>query len=211
MKTFLNETQLAKLSHTIGEMEKSTSGEIRLMIVRRSSAIGHVDDLLWLILLVLSFLTIWFFRHDMILFERWWMLPALFAGLFAVARLLARTAFIQRVLTSGADLQQQVWARAEVEFSREIKGRTRSSTGILLYLSLMERRAVVLADAGIASKLPPDTWDGVTSVILAGAKTGQWTEKLEESIRLCGGYLAQHFPQEARDTNELSNAVIVKE
>jgi putative membrane protein len=118
---------------------------------------------------------------------------------------------VQRWLTAAEDLKHQVWARAEVEFNREIAGRTRSNTGILLFLSRMERQAVVLADKGIASKLPPETWSKVVGLIVDGARTSQWAAKFEEALRVCGGLLASHFPQELDDSNELPNQVIVKD
>ncbi len=209
MKVQLTDTELTKLSAVIGEMEESTSGEIRLMIVRRSSVIGHIPELLGLILLSITFVGVWFFRHDFV--EHWWVWPAMFGVSMALSLVGARSQFIQRALSSSHDLEAQVWTRAEVEFGREIKGRTRSATGVLLFLSLMERRAVVLADQGIAGKLPPETWDQVVRVILSGPATGRWAEKLEEAIRLCGRLLAEHFPQEPGDTNELPNAVIIKD
>lgn len=207
----LNDIELARLAKVIGEMEGQTSGEIRVVIARRSSTFGHVLPLLWSLLLAASFLLIWFGRHEWVFWERWWMWPVIFVITYIFAAALTRLASVQRGMTPSNDLKQQVWTRAELEFHREGLTRTRSGTGILLFVSLLERQAVVLADKGIASKAPAQAWDKVVELIVHGARTGRWAEQMELAIRACGAYLGQHFPPEPGDTNELSNQVIIKD
>ncbi len=211
MKEILNKAEQERLAAVIGEMEDKTSGEIRLMIVRRSSATAHVQPLLWSLLVAATFLILWYGRHDVVLWEGWWLWPAIVVVHAGIAWALSRFDSVQRRLTPFRDLKHQVEVRAEVEFTREGLTETRSRTGILLFVSLLERQAVVLADKGIAGRVEAGTWDQVIATILEGARSGRWAEKFEVAIRLCGGYLAAHFPQEAGDTNELSNAVIIKD
>lgn len=210
-QSFINESELAKLAMVIGEVEKKTSGEIRLMIVKRSSVTGHVHTVLWAMMVSATFLGLWFWRHDVVLWEQWWMWPAILGGLYVVSAVLARLEWVQRRFTPHHDLHHQVWARAEVEFHREGLSQTHLHTGVLLFVSLMERQALVLADKGIADKVAPHTWDLVVRTMVEGARTGRWAEKLEQSIRQCGEYLADHFPPEAVKTNELPNEVIFKD
>jgi putative membrane protein len=207
----LSKSELKKLADVIGEVEEKTSGDIRLMIVKRSSVTGHVHLLLWSLLLSLTFLYLWFFRHSVILWERWWLWPSIILGQYILAAILSRSEFLQRVFTSHHDLSHQVWARAEVEFHRQGLSNTHSHTGVLLFVSLMERQALVLADKAIADKLPPNAWDKVAGIISDGARSGRWAEKLEEALRDCGTYLALHFPGQAGNTHQLPNIVILKE
>jgi putative membrane protein len=210
-KQILTHQELKRLADVIGEVEEKTIGEIRLMIVGRSAVTGHVHNTVWVLLLAVSFLLIWFERHDLIYFERWWLWPALIVGLYLFANILSRFQFIQRAFTSNHDLHHQVMARAEVEFHREGLNGTLAHTGVLIFLSLMERYAVVLADKGIADKLPVHAWDKVVSKVIAGARSGHWADKLEEAIRECGTYLASHFPPQGLKSNELPNTVIIKD
>jgi putative membrane protein len=209
-KPILSQKELKHLAEVIGEMEDKTIGEIRVMIVKRSAMTGHVHNTLWVFLLALSFLLFWFERHDLIYFERWWLWPSLVIGTYLVANILARSAFVQRAFTPSFDLHHQVLARAEVEFHREGLSGTKAHTGVLIFLSLMERVAVVLADKGIADKVPVHGWDKVIAKVLAGARKG-WADKLEEAIRECGAYLAAHFPSTGAKADELPNTVILKE
>lgn len=210
-KQILNEKEMDRIAEVIGEIEKKTSGEIRVMIVKRSSVAGHVQSLLWCAFIATAFLAVWFGRHDLIFFERWWLWPSIILASYLLAKILSRLEAVQRQLTPARDLYHQVWTRAELEFHREGLSGTKAHTGVLLFLSLMERSALVLADKGIADKVPPHTWDKVVNTMLSGARTGQWAEKLEQALRECGAYLAEHFPAENGKANELPNTVIVKD
>ncbi len=207
----LSDQELKKLGEVIGEVEKKTCGDVRLMIVKRSAVTGHVRLLLWALLVSLTFLFLWFNRHSLILWERWWLWPSILLGQYVIAALLSRSQLLQRLFTSYYDLHHQVWARAEVEFHRQGLSDARSHTGVLLFVSLMERQAVVLAGKAIADKLPSDAWDPVVKIIIEGARSGRWTEKLEQALRECGAYLANHFPPQPGKSKELPNAVILKD
>jgi putative membrane protein len=118
---------------------------------------------------------------------------------------------VQRLVTRPSVLAQWVWLRAELEFHREGLGKTIDRTGILILLSVFERRAVVLADKGINEKLDKNVWQEVIDSVVDGVKKGQLADNLELAIKQCGNLLAKHFPIKPDDTNELSNTVIVKE
>jgi putative membrane protein len=201
---FLTPQKLEHLGDVIGEAESRTSGEIRLVIVRRSLVAHHAAPMLWLIFIALA-------AVFLPLHQAWWILPTVMFGALVLAFPLSRWQRMQLWLTPAADIHHAVWARAEIEFLREGLSHTRDRTGILLFLSRLERQAVVLADQGIASKLPASTWDDVVQTILAGARSEDWAPKLAEAIRLCGDHLAQHFPAKPDDSDELSNAVVVKD
>jgi len=80
---------------------------------------------------------------------------------------------------------------------------TRDRTGILIFVSLLERRVQVLADRGIHLRVPDGTWDGVVERVVAGIRSGRADQGLIDGIRLCGEILARHFPPRPDDANEL--------
>lgn len=209
----LTEQELKKLADVIREVEEKTCGDIRLMIVKRSAVTGHVHLLLWSLLVSLTFLILWSTRSNPIFWpffwEQWWLWPLILLCQYVIAAFLSCLPVLQRLFSSHHDLHHQVWARAEVEFHRQGLSDTRSHTAVLLFVSLMERQAVVLADKAIADKLPPHTWDQIVKMIIQGARTGHWAEKLELALRECGVYLATHFPPQAGKSNELPNTVIL--
>jgi putative membrane protein len=210
MKTPLTKSELDRLAQVIAECEKKTSGEIRLMLVKRSSPVGHVLPTLWLSFVVVALLILWFMRSHFE-FTPIWLIPSVLLGAVLLAAALARCPFFQRLLVTSRDLQHNVWVRAELEFHREGLNHTQGATGILLFLSLFERQAVVLADRGISSRLKESAWEDVVEKIVQGARSKRLAARLEEAIRLCGDHLAEHFPSQPGDVDELSNAVIVKD
>ena len=203
----LSEKELRELADVIGEVEKKTTGELRLVIVGSSTPIGNVLKILFLInatvlTLVLSYVELVLEYHLLPL----GLIPAGIASLL-LAWLLARFPTVQRWVSSRADMELEVWERAELEFYREGLGATSGKTGILILLSLMEHQAVVLADKGISSKLD---WNEVVGLVTEGARTKNLRPKLEEAIRKCGAILAQNFPATVTNHNELPNHVVVK-
>jgi putative membrane protein len=211
--SLLSQAQLDALARAIGEAEKRTSGEIRLMIVKRSTPVGHVPQVLWLMLVALSLLVLWFERDHFVLGAPLWLIPALLFGAAVIAYVLSYSATIGRLFVSMPDRRQAALARAELEFHREGLSHTQGATGILLFLSRFERQAVVLADRGIASRLDPSVWKDVVALITSGAagSADHLEAKLKEAISLCGRLLAEHFPIQPGDVNELPNTVIVKD
>ncbi len=211
IQNLLSREELDHLADVIAESELKTSGEIRLMIVGRSSRSSHVFPLIACFLSTLLIVAIWYEREWILLSgHNWWVVSALWFSAIA-AWVLSRFQFIQRTLTSPADLEHQVAMRAEIEFHREGLSRTAGSTGILIFLSVMERQAVVLADKGIAEKLDKKIWLEVVNLVIEGARSNKLASKLEEAVRRCGNLLSAHFPIQPGDVNELSNTVIVKE
>ncbi len=217
----LTDKELDELAEVIQQVELKTSGEVRLLIVHSSAVMGHVFPLLWAMFSATFFLLAYLMHLNEVgltsvapwsqIFAPAWMGIYGLALSFFLSAVLARFDFVKRLMTSTEDMNQQALARAEVEFHREGVAKTRAKTGILLMLSVLEHQAVVLADRGIATHVSQSTWDGVIELILKGAKSGQLSAQMKEALLLCGKLLAEHFPREVTDRNELSNAVMVKE
>jgi putative membrane protein len=214
----LTREELDRLANTIAEAEKKTSGEIKLMIVKRSSKLPDVFKVLMLFFATMLMILCWYERENWFLYSGFFYTRYLsYIGIVvlvvsaALAWIFARFEFVQRLVTRPSVLAQWVWLRAELEFHREGLGKTIDRTGILILLSVFERRAVVLADKGINEKLDKNVWQEVIDSVVDGVKKGQLADNLELAIKQCGNLLAKHFPIKPDDTNELSNTVIVKE
>jgi putative membrane protein len=211
LKRYLNNAGLEQIRKTILDVEKTTSGEIVPMIVQRSSVIGHVPVILFCVFSLFFFL-FGLEAHQARLFgtvSRLWLIVD--AGVFAVlSSFLSRCTFIQRQLTPQQDLGAQVAMRAEVEFYEAGLDKTAGATGILIFLSMMERHVVVLADKAIASRLPQSTWNDLVQLLLEGARCRDLGTGFSKAIRRCGELLSPHFPIQPGDTNELSDNLIIK-
>lgn len=210
-QNLLSDDELKSLSAAITQVERRTSGELRLIIAQRSSRTSHVFPLLTLMLASLSLIYLWTARHLLMLGDTTWILPAVLIGALALGYLFSRIPSVQRRLTRPADLEHQALMRAELEFHREGLGGTADKTGILIFLSVFEHQAVVLADKGIAAKIDQKVWSEVIAMVLEGVRKKRLRENLEKAIHLCGDLLTKEFPIKDGDKNELPNHVLVKD
>ena len=128
--------------------------------------------------------------------------------LFLVVALLASIPAVRLLLTPAALKREKVRRRAQQQFAAQGLHLTRERTGVLIFASLAERRAEVIADEGIASRLPPEAWNDVLAALLAGMKAGDPGAGFAAAIQLSGDLLAAHAPPRPDDHNELPDTVI---
>ena len=116
---------------------------------------------------------------------------------------------LRLLLTPGAIRTRRVHARALALFRTAAEQRTKAATGVLLYLSLAEHRAEIIADEAIHSKVSPDVWGEAMAALIAAVKQGRPGDGMAEAVAKIGGVLAEHFPRSEGDTNELPDRLIV--
>lgn len=208
---YLKDDTESLVADAVRKAEAITAGEIVPMVVERSAVNGHVAPLLFLLLTCLYFVTdapkflIPWHQNYLI----WTSVHLAVLGAFTFV--LARFAWIQRVLTTAHDREVQVFRRATAEFYAAGLNRTQGATGILLLVSLAERQATVLADEAIAAKVPVETWVEVVELILKGVKQGDLGGGLVQGIKRCSEILAPYFPVQPGDINELPDGLILKQ
>lgn len=110
-------------------------------------------------------------------------------------------------LFSFLSAEQAVEKRAEKEFLALGIQQTEDRTGVLIMLSLRERRAVVKADKSINDKVPAGTWEKVVDLAVAGIQQGKAGEGISDAVLETGRILTQHFPIKPGDKNELADDV----
>lgn len=96
------------------------------------------------------------------------------------------------------------------EFARHGLAGTDAATGVLIFVSLFERRVIVLADKAIAEKVSDDAWDKLDAHVLDGVVRGELATGLCTAIEEAGTLLAEHFPWVEGDRNELPDRVVVR-
>ena len=86
--------------------------------------------------------------------------------------------------------------------------RTHGRTGVLIYLSMREHRAEIVADEAIASKVTPETWGEAMAAMLVHIKQGRCADGMIAAVEQVGTVLAEHFPRAEDDQNELPDRLI---
>ncbi len=111
-------------------------------------------------------------------------------------------------LTPRAILAARVRARAIDLFKVGTEAKTLGRTGILLYVSLREHRADIVADEAIAAKVAPEIWGDAMAALIDLVRKGQPGEGMAEAVRQMGTVLAEHFPRGSENPNELPDRLI---
>ncbi len=89
--------------------------------------------------------------------------------------------------------------------------KTRDRTGILIFISLLERKIELIADSGINEKITQSRWNDIVTHIISGIKAKELANNLIEAIDECGKLLSKYFPIKKDDENELENEINVLE
>jgi putative membrane protein len=124
-------------------------------------------------------------------FWLWIILPAAVGaalGLLAVHLVPA----LHRWLAGAELMDLRTRRRAAAAFVEQEVFATTERTGILLFLSLFERRVVVLADAGIHARVADGEWEGVVHRVVAGIRQGDPGAALAAAVAECGDLLVRH-------------------
>jgi putative membrane protein len=207
-----SEQDMNTIRAAVEAAERRTRGEIVPMVVPVSARYRDASYLAGLILalMILAVLSVdygwgrwqWTGRHP-----GWMIIGALAA--YALGTFIGRFPPIIRLLTSDERMAMKVRLRAERAFYEEGLHKTKEGTGILIFLSLLERRVEILADQAIDARVPPDTWDTLVRDLVHGIRADRQTEAFCDVIARCGDLLAIHFPTRGGDNpNELSDELI---
>lgn len=201
---------LKRVAEAVAKAELRTQGEIVPMIVRSSSAIGHIPLMITALLSCVGLVILLPF-YEFVADTKWiYGVPLAFFAIFGFSFVLARSQTIQRWLIPDFDEEIQVRRRAAAEFALAKISKQSQRKGVLLFASVMERKVVILPDEGLQADCPPETWNEVAGILAASLKRGAWAEGFEKAIEKCGEVLSKAAPG-GEHRNELANSLIIKE
>jgi putative membrane protein len=141
-------------------------------------------------------------------FNLWIFLGALAPLFLVIQAAVKRIPLLKRVFISDREMQAQVRDAAEIQFYRKGVFRTREATGVLIYVSVFERKVRVLGDRGINLRIPEGTWAGVAATIAQGVREGRPAESVCRAVGRVADLLAEKFPVAPGDVDELKNLVV---
>jgi len=219
----LSDADHDRVSAAVSAAEATTAGEIVTIVTERSD--GYTDvALAWAALvaatalLALSLLPAFYLGLIDRITGTWaneWTPGEIFLVALAVATLkflgillIQLWPPLKYALIPGAVKSRRVLVRAITCFKVGAERRTHGRTGILIYLSLREHRAEIVADAAIASKVAPEVWGEAMAAMLAEIKAGRLADGMIAAVERVGAVLAEHFPRAENDINELPDRLI---
>ena len=222
MKRYFNQRELNRISEAIANAEKRTSGEIAVAFVKQSDTYAIYDLLVALLLGVVFFNILLYFYTpiDYFIQMHTWhysnQITTAVIGLssfifIALLYLLFNIPFFDRFIVPKKVMAKKVSDRAFLYFIQAGITETRDRSGILIFISYLERRVMIIADSGVNKKIEQEKWAEFIDEIVLGIKKGQLTDHLIQVIKKCGYLLEEYFPIKEDDTNELSNEMTILE
>ncbi|MBA2934757.1 hypothetical protein HZF05_11680 [Sphingomonas sp. CGMCC 1.13654] len=218
-----NEADRIRIGQAVTAAEANSDGEIVTVVAEQSDSYNDVV-LHWAVLvLFLAVAVVAAIPGRLILlldivaggWDTWTPgeLIAILLVALAVKFLIARWIFglkpIRLALTPHGTKARRVRRRALLLFRLATENRTRAKTGVLLYLSLAEHRAEIIADAAISAKVTPETWGAAMAALIDAVKDDRPGDGMVASIGQIGQVLSEHFPRSPDDTNELPDRLIL--
>lgn len=191
-----------RIAAAITAAERRTSGEI-VCVLARSSSEGTAIPVLAAALAALALP---------------WLLMALTTlpvqailglqlGLFAVLVLLLGLPRVRAILLPPGTRRTLAHRAAMEQFMARGIGRTEGRTGVLVFVSLAERYARIVADEAIAARVPQAQWQEAIDALVGHMRDGRVADGFVEAIGRCGDVLAAHFPQMPGDRPELPDRI----
>lgn len=219
----LSAEEHTRVSQAIAAAESTSDGEIVTMVTNLSDSY-HDVALHWAVTVLITVLALCAAFHRAV--EGWY--DRLFGGwgaehglgellffamvlavlAFTVVLLALRSMPLRLALTPGPTRTRRVRRRAIALFKAAAERRTIGRTGILIYLSMGEHRAEIVADEAIVKVTDPDTWGEAMAALLAEVKQGRVADGMVAAIEEVGTVLTRHFPRSSTDTNEIPDKLI---
>jgi putative membrane protein len=210
-ENFLTQDERERVTQAVKEAELQTSGEIVPMIVSKSSDYTRANliatllyslPLTYILAHILSrylwvdFLNIHFF---FLLFVP---LALIFSWIISTNPVLAR------MFISSEELAFEVEEEATKSFFTERLYETKEANGILLFISVFERKAWILADRGIDERIDQGKWQKIVDTLTHEIRRNKRGTGICEAIGIIGTILKDHFPYHRNDSDELHNLII---
>ena len=135
-------------------------------------------------------------------------LVVLLALAFLIVRLILAWMPLRMALTPGRTKTRRVHRRAIELFRTGCELKPKGRTGVVLYLSMLEHRAEIVADEAIATRVEPETWGEAMAVLVDEVKAGRPGEGLAKAVEKIGDVLERILPRTVDDENELCDRLI---
>lgn len=188
-----------ELSQCVREVETQTDAEIVIVVRARSASYRHAD---YIFGALVSFATLLFMLFSPFEFSHYWVAIDVALLFILGAYVSSRTSALRRLLTTKKQRAEAARTSAAAMFYEAGIANTDAEMGVLIYLSLFERRLELIADRGVLTALPPLEWNERLFELRQAGRRPQ-LQTLLKAVRDLGALLAAHLPPTGENPNEL--------
>ncbi|MBC7538831.1 MAG: TPM domain-containing protein [Bacteriovorax sp.] len=196
------------IKNLITQAEKRTQSEIVPMITHHSDIYPAAHFRAAIILSFLFSLALYFSPLNIInpIYFLWIQIPGLYFGYF-----LGHFSFIKKLLITQDEMNKEVEQKAYEAFFHHNLHLTKHHNGVLILISVMERKIKIIADIGISKKVEQKVFDEIIFQFTQKIKDGNFVGGLSDSIESVTNVLETYFPATGEKSNELNNDLIIEE
>lgn len=205
---FFTEEEKKQIKETTQDIESRTIGEVAVMVVDSSDRYVEAEITGGVLIgsLLSLIVTISYFHSSI-----WSYIPLSFLFFFPVLFLFKSVPILKTAFIGIKRKEDTVRLRAVRAFYEKGLYKTKKNTGVLFFLSLLEKKVWVLADKGIYEKIEQETLNKFARIVSQGIKDGRACDALCESMKEAGELLSRYFPITPGDIDELPDEVMTDE
>jgi putative membrane protein len=205
-RPFLTDRAQEALQAAIRSLESASGAEMVIAVRARTGSYLHADLTAGLMVgvAVLAGLLFLPWRFELV----WFLVDPLAAGVVA-GWVCSRWPGLRRRLTGAGERRERVESAARSLFVEKSIHRTRHRTGLLLYVSLLEKDAAVVADLGLEALTFTQAWMEEVEAIIAAVRGGASGEEVAASLGGLAALLASAVARPADDVDEIPDEVWV--
>ena len=210
-QSFFSKEEQTRICETVHKAELKTSGELVPMLVCEShsyplAAIRGAAFVALLTALIVTPLIAGMFWLES---SNLWVFLGVGTPVFLIVQfLISSYPRLKRCCLFADEMDTEVQNSAFAAFFTEELYKTKDANGILIFISILEHRAWVIADSGISERIPHERWEEAVAVITNGIRKKKQCQALCEAITMIGDILEKEFPIQDGDINELHDLII---
>ena len=144
-----------------------------------------------------------------------WILPLFFIisclAAVVIAFYIANIPAVDRLVIPPSVRKTCVTNRAFRYFTESGVYDTMEHSGILIFVSYMERQVRIVADSGISKHISQDLWNLIADELAENLRKGEASKAFTTAIEKCGQLLAENFPPHEENPNELPDGLVILE
>lgn len=196
------------IKEMITEAEQKSDSEMVPMIVSRSDNYPAAHFRSAVIVSFLFSLGLYFSPLSIInpIYFLWIQIPGLILGYY-----LANIPMITRLLITKHEIEYEVTQRAIEAFFEHNLHTTEQHNGVLIFISILEKKIKIITDVGVRKKVDQKIWDEIIFSFTEKVKKGEFVEALKSTIAATSDILENYFPSNGKQKkNELKNDIIIE-
>lgn len=217
-----SEDELTRVQNAIEEAEAGTTAEIIPVIAESSARYDRAEDCVGILFAAAAIATVYVtlpvfstanatgsWAGVSPMSKAAILVATLFVSFILGSWIATRFPTLSLLFVSKRQMRREVKRRAQNFFHTSGLRRTKDATGVLLYVSLFEQRAEVLADDNAMKALSQDQLSTICETLVQGFKEDQGVDGMVEAIKRLGNDLAETLPSTGDDENELPNGLVL--